>query len=945
MQYLLSKSPNEPLPCLPTGDTPLLSACRRGDVATAELLLRHSRGLLFRSDETNQLSPLHVACSRGDLDMVRLLLEHLKDSARPGHTASSAPAGKLALLNSRDRLGRTPLFCACHWGRREVVGALLNFAQENKDAVDLDVSPSLSNGRRSPLHAAVCRGDLGTVKMLVAANADVGAEATPSSHTHRLLLRFAAEAQVSPATLLPSSPGKHKANVEKLAAANIRHVGSAWRGSPGPSATPSSSDGSDFAPGSPSGLPDESFLGLSPKEGATPPLMRSSRTLAATDSVMESTDPRSEGSASVEVYQTSTGRLEVCPRDCDKTPLSSGGVDFGHLAVTPLAEACVHGCQEVMRVLLEGGARDNKGLACRLALLVGRPDLAHLVLSYHVQLFQKRAWSSHQADAGTELELDWSDKRLPRVRGEWFDERAPLHVALQQNEAEEFGPSIRSYSSLGLARSIVQVDTSMIRCVHLQRNGLKEVPLELFRLQAVLTIDLSDNEIGELPVARNLLGRASLDPGGRDAPKRDRLRLGWRCSQLQKLTLSHNRLASLPPCVWLLESLVTLEASNNALRSLPQGPEQVGALSRSIEDVDVSHNELEMVPKCLFELPCVKTVLLDHNRVESLPESVWLCSTLRELNVSHNRLVSLPWCEPEESLMPSQQEAGTGHTTLVKNSTKTSGVSVEVVALKPNRPSKGEQTSAGVPAVQDTPGIAEGCDYSSLLKLDLSHNQLTIFPEALACLAPNLAELDVSWNRFETVDVQFVPQSLQRFVAKDCGLKRFGTVLDVDMYRQVLRNCRHGMTFGMPCQHRSHRRLPFLSSVFLQRNKLRCFQLLQHPPGEKGEDPGEGEVAFLAQASSQDLLYPILEGLDLSSNDLQGLFNPNIGHQAYLRWIKLDGNQRLERIPMEFAYLKGTRQFTELSLCDLPNLVEPPKDYQQAGLSHLLSYMKSRLKE
>lgn len=295
--------------------------------------------------------------------------------------------------------------------------------------------------------------------------------------------------------------------------------------------------------------------------------------------------------------------------------------------------------------------------------------------------------------------------------------------------------------------------------------------------------------------------------------------------------------------------------------------------------------------------------------------------------------------------MPSQQEAGTGHTTLVKNSTKTSGVSVEVVALKPNRPSKGEQTSAGVPAVQDTPGIAEGCDYSSLLKLDLSHNQLTIFPEALACLAPNLAELDVSWNRFETVDVQFVPQSLQRFVAKDCGLKRFGTVLDVDMYRQVLRNCRHGMTFGMPCQHRSHRRLPFLSSVFLQRNKLRCFQLLQHPPGEKGEDPGEGEVAFLAQASSQDLLYPILEGLDLSSNDLQGLFNPNIGHQAYLRWIKLDGNQRLERIPMEFAYLKGTRQFTELSLCDLPNLVEPPKDYQQAGLSHLLSYMKSRLKE
>lgn len=949
VQYLLSKSPSEPLPCLSKGDTPLLSACRRGDVAMAALLLNHSRGLLFRSDETDRLTPLHVACSRGDLNMVRLLLDHFRLSGC--HTPST---GKQLDLNFRDRLGRTPLFNACQWGRGEVVGALLNFAQENKGVVDLDVSLALGDGGRTPLHAAVSWGDLGMVKMLVVAGADVGAEAMPSSHTHRLLLRFFTETRVSSSSSTysntPPSPGKQKVNVVApppgglpVVFANNVRVGSAQGGSPGQSATPFSFGGSDFAPGSPSGLLDESFFGGLPPEGGTmSPLSRGSGAFVSIDSVLEPMGPHSEDSVPLEVYQTSTGRLEVRPRDHDdKTPLPPGGSDSGgHLVMTPLAEACVRGSREVVRVLLEGGARDGKGLACRVALVAGCPDLARLILSYHVQSFQKKTWSSPRADVAAELELDWSEKRLPRVQGEWFDERASFHVTLHQGEMEELAgqSSVRWCSHLGLARSIVQMEVSsvVIRCIHLQRNCLKEVPLELFRLPAVLTIDLSDNEIAELPVVRVV---------GRDLG-RDHLRSGWRCGQLQKLALGRNRLASLPPCIWSLESLVTLEVGHNCLRSLPQGPEQAGGpLPGGLEEVDVSHNELEMVPRCLFELPCVKTVLLDHNRVESLPESLWLCGSLRELNVSHNRLASLPWCEPEESLMPSQQEAGTGHTALVKNSTKTSGVKVEVVApIKPGG-SKGGGSGAAVPAVQDTPGIAEGCDYSSLLKLDLSHNQLAIFPEALACLAPNLAELDISWNRFETVDVQFVPQSLQKFVAKDCGLKRFGTVLGVDMYWQILKNCRHGLTFGMPCQHRSHRRLPFLSSVFLQRNKLKWFQLLQHPPGERGEDPGEGEVAFSAQASSQDLLYPVLEGLDLSSNDLQGLFNPNIGHQAHLRWIKLDGNQRLERVPMEFAYLKGTRQFTELSLCDLPNLVEPPKEHQQVGLNHLLNYMKSRLKE
>ena len=1000
VQYLLSKSPSEPLPCLSTGDTPLLCACRHGDVAMATLLLNHLRGLLFKCDELDCLFPLHVACSRGNSDMVRLLLEHFKELALdPSHPdMAGGRRGKLLDLNFKDRLGRTPLFNACFWGHHETVDLLLKFAQEHQDAVDLAVSPPLTQSGRTPLHAAVCKGDLSVVRMLVGAGADVAALALPSTTTHRRLLRAVMAAQTagrrlpSPVPPPPSPGGGRSATTEKVAVLSSSEPSapSHLSGSPdsrgrcrmspdlsatppGLNATPPSSRrrgcsiSGTVVVGSPSGQPDECFVKTTPMDAPTflhplpngplpppPP--------AGTNMEREGLSCE-EGGYPVEVYQTSTGTLEVRPLDPNAKvpPPPNHGVDFGHLMVTPLVEACVHGHHESVRVLLEGGAQDSKGLGCRVALLAGRPDLTQLVLSYHCQPYQRKAWSQPEG-AVTELELDWSEKRLPLAQGEWFNERRAFHAALHHHHhhhhhhhpeawttAEDEGqpPNVQSYSP---SHRISHIDVCAIRCVHLQRNSLKEVPLQLFCLQSVLVIDLSDNQIAELPEAcdnrqkcptpSSSSSSSSFASWGEPPPQSgDHLPSGgrWRCVQLERLLLSHNHLVRLPWCLWALESLVYLEASHNKIKSLPQGGEE---LSKSIEDIDLSHNELEMVPKFLFELPCVKTVLLDHNRVESIPETVWTCGTLRELNLAHNRLMSLPWCEPETSLMPSQQEVGTGYTNLVKNSRQTLGVKVEVMSLRPGSVS-GNQA---VPAMQENPGVTEGCDYSSLVKLDLSHNQLTHFPEALPCLAPNLAELDVSWNQLETVDVQFVPQSLQKFVAKDCGLRHFGTLLDVDMYWQVTKNCRHGMTFGLPCQHRSHRTLPFLSMLSLQRNRLTCLQLLQHQPA-RGGDPGEEETVFVTQSSSPELLYPVLEGLDLTSNDLRGIFNPNVGHQAHLRWIKLDGNHMLERIPMEFAYLKGTRQFTELSLCDLPNLVEPTKEYQLAGLNHLLNYMKSRLKE
>lgn len=163
---------------------------------------------------------------------------------------------------------------------------------------------------------------------------------------------------------------------------------------------------------------------------------------------------------------------------------------------------------------------------------------------------------------------------------------------------------------------------------------------------------------------------------------------------------------------------------------------------------------------------------------------------------------------------------------------------------------------------------------------------------------------------------------------------------------QVTQNCRHGQSVGLACQHRSHNYLPHLATIDLSSNRLAYMQLTRQQPVDGYVDFGVLEKEYDHKiAPALDLLYPSLEGLNLSGNVLKGKFNPNIGHQTHLKWVRLSSNEPLEKIPMEFAYLKNIKQLTELRMENLPRLVEPPAEYQQTGLNQLLTYMRSRLKE
>ena len=58
--------------------------------------------------------------------------------------------------------------------------------------------------------------------------------------------------------------------------------------------------------------------------------------------------------------------------------------------------------------------------------------------------------------------------------------------------------------------------------------------------------------------------------------------------------------------------------------------------------LDLSHNELSTIPRCILELPSLQELNLSHNKLVDLPDVPEWSSCLTVLDVSHNKLSSMP---------------------------------------------------------------------------------------------------------------------------------------------------------------------------------------------------------------------------------------------------------------------------------------------------------------
>jgi Leucine-rich repeat (LRR) protein len=143
----------------------------------------------------------------------------------------------------------------------------------------------------------------------------------------------------------------------------------------------------------------------------------------------------------------------------------------------------------------------------------------------------------------------------------------------------------------------------------------------------------------------------------------NQLHINWQNEHLTRLTLSHNKLTSVPPNISDLVGLENLNLWNNQIEELPTTisalpnlkilnvgmnrlyklPRGFGSFAK-LEILDLTYNNLkeQSLPGNFFFMPTLRALYLGDNDFESFPEDVAHLTNLQVLVLRENDLIDLP---------------------------------------------------------------------------------------------------------------------------------------------------------------------------------------------------------------------------------------------------------------------------------------------------------------
>ena len=421
----------------------------------------------------------------------------------------------------------------------------------------------------------------------------------------------------------------------------------------------------------------------------------------------------------------------ICERSDGKLSLSTTSKAFeeyevlSNIQLSPLAVAAAMINEEMIEMLLNAGARDDDGLALRIAIFLQ----CHKIV---------RMLSTVPDDATLCL---GAKKKL-------FAFSLPIEM-------------LDNFSTIDL-----------------QHNHLNSVPLALFQCEGLQDLNVSYNQITELPVV-DISSSSEVFASS------------WRCRSIKALNVSYNKLTTLPAILWKLTELKKLHVQNNSLTSIETSVE----VCLRLEEIDFSHNNLQSVPECVFR---AKTVNISHNTIQCLPKCIWNLEYLNTLVASNNQIA--------EIMFPRSACSGNHDQRLTSFTSK---------GIK-------KLSAEGNPSFFMNKSLQKiyGNSCHGLSKLDLSHNNLTKFPTDLACFATNLERLYISGNNIPVLYICFLPPFIKHLDAKNCNLEMIETSYDDKAYI---------------CCHKTHTSLNNLLYLYLKGNCFKQFTFINysHVPVEK----------------------------------------------------------------------------------------------------------------
>ena len=606
---------------------------------------------------------------------------------------------------------------------------------------------------------------------------------------------------------------------------------------------------------------------------------------------------------------------------------------------TPLAQACAMEHTEVFHALMEKGAIDQDLVAVKWCLNQGNleGDTFTKVLATYIKKDELSRFSKlHRREEGYSISkavsVDWSTIPLKDLKMRWIKLAMVNCPLLGQNKVENVLCNVTSIS--------------------LNDCSLTKLPLELFKLPEVISINISNNKLTTVP---------ALTPNCESLDKS-----GWACAYLAKLDFSSNQITDIPDFLFELPNLKVLNVSTNLIHSVSM---KLWIAPRLCE-FRCSHNQLSLIPSCWEEhvnqaaqvIPTPTTSL--RFKISKLSKSL---PRFGATIASHFSTITED--SEDYSVTPPIDLNSQGY--LYPSDASDSGSedetrSSEALSNQTSLQNRMIVTSSSGLIVDWDKEQATEDKSDCLMILDFSHNQLTSLPPDLPCLAPKLIRLDVSHNKISDVIIpKGFPADLKSLYLSHNPLKVINSenclskVIPCTNPHQESYdwNC---MTF---CSHRSHSQLIHLQLLDLSNCELSSVNLytpLQMQKelkdkikvAESSNTKYTGEEIPLLKAvrssnkkfneikSLAKLVFPLLSRLIMSHNSLQSIPD-SVCDLVALASLDISYNPIIE-LNKEMGQLYNLWEFPLEGL----QLISPPQNILSRGKTKdIVGFLNSLLKQ
>ena len=601
---------------------------------------------------------------------------------------------------------------------------------------------------------------------------------------------------------------------------------------------------------------------------------------------------------------------------------------------TPLAQACAGGHFEQVHQLLHFGAKDAKYDAINLCLQQDNNPVLVELLSHLISCKDGQysiLWN-YCAFPGT-INPSWMADALIRC---W--------TRMKQQEG--------AFISVGVAYELEMAVTK----VDLSNCGLRYLPIEVFQFPNLEVLAADSNELTCLPVEPSHIATTTTDEYQWDPAL---AQSGWRCLNLEQLSLKQNSLSLLPQCLFQLPLLTILDVSHNQLTMLPDNIWIAPQLQRCI----CSNNRLALLPsnQSLHLNQAVITsqtseVVNMQSAFPRLPSFI-AGSTTYQMQTAEEKQINIRSSQSylDVTISRGWGASGQGHThhSLPTSHLPPDDLQERLVKLHPFIVFEASQQEA------------RSSEYLGIRFLDLANNRLTYLPPDLPCLCPNLKDLDASNNQLSFVNLPYgLPRTLCSLTLNGNKLTHFTCCNvspelhfctmphSVDQSGESEARKPDGPSY---CRKHSTSKLQWLTglkvkSCDLVQVDLCCPQEVEpadHSHSHSGsQQTATGSVqkgdnisseASEPQLVSANVVCPALQYLHLSGNQLSEV-PASVLSLTQLVSLHLSHNPGIIHLPRE---LGGLRKLREVHVEGLSLIFPPMELLGQGSVSHdIITYLQ-----